>query len=277
MKRCLIFLFITFALSWSAWIMMDLSGLYGTMQYMLISAMLMFTPLIAAALTKLLMKGKAIEYSWKPRLGGNIRIYISAWLLPLLFSLEGCLAFFAVFPSSFTFDLITENTGMPPFRYFALMLPTAAIGAFLNALFALGEEAGWRGMLYPELEKKHGKTRAAIIVGIIWGVWHTPINMMGYNYGRDYPGFPIIGVPAMCLSCIAMGLWLSYFASESGSIWASALFHGSINAIGSLGITVSGKPELQIWGPAITGIIPSSIMLAGYMLFIRMRRKDGSG
>ena len=100
MKRCLIFLFITFALSWSAWIMMDLSGLYGTMQYMLISALLMFTPLIAAALTKLLMKGKAIEYSWKPRLGGNIRIYISAWLLPVLFSLLGSLAFFAIFPFS---------------------------------------------------------------------------------------------------------------------------------------------------------------------------------
>ncbi len=275
MKRCLTFLCITFALSWSIWIIMDLNGLYGTMPYMLISAVLMFTPLLSVVLIKLFMKGRAIGYSWKLKLKGNFRIYISAWLLPVLFSLLGSLAFFAIFPSSFTFDLIVENTGIEPFQYFALMFPIAVIGAFFNALFALGEEAGWRGLLCPELEKKYGKSRAAVITGIIWGVWHTPINVMGYNYGRDYPGFPILGVFAMCLSCIALGLWLSYFTSESGSIWPAALFHGSINAIGSLGITVSGKPELQIWGPAITGAIPSCIMLFGYMLFIR-RRKNGS-
>ena len=254
---------------------MDLAGLYGTMPYMLISAVLMFTPLLSVVLIKLFMKGRAIEYSWKLKLRGNFRIYISAWLLPVLFSLLGSLVFFAIFPSSFTFDLIVENIGIEPFQYFALMFPIALIGAFFNALFALGEEAGWRGLLCPELEKKYGKSRAAVITGIIWGVWHTPINIMGYNYGRDYPGFPILGVFAMCLSCIALGLWLSYFTSESGSIWPAALFHGSVNAIGSLGITVSGKPELQILGPAITGAIPSCIMLFGYMLFIR-RRKNGS-
>ncbi len=202
----------------------------------------------------------------------DIHISMASSRAFLSFGLSGL---FAIFPSSFTFDLIVENTGIEPFQYFALMFPIAVIGAFFNALFALGEEAGWRGLLCPELEKKYGKSRAAVITGIIWGVWHTPINVMGYNYGRDYPGFPILGVFAMCLSCIALGLWLSYFTSESGSIWPAALFHGSINAIGSLGITVSGKPELQIWGPAITGAIPSCIMLFGYMLFIR-RRKNGS-
>ena len=179
MKRCLIFLFITFAISWSIWIIMDLAGLYGTMPYMLITAALMFTPLTSVLLTKLLMKGKAIEYSWKLRLKGNIRIYISAWLLPVLFSILGCMAFFAVFPSAFTSDLIASSTGMQPPEFLALLFPTAIIGALFNALFALGEEAGWRGMLYPELERKYGKIRASVSCGIIWGIWHTPVNIMG--------------------------------------------------------------------------------------------------
>lgn len=39
----------------------------------------------------------------------------------------------------------------------------------------LGEELGWRGFLLNELQKKYSPIKSAIIVGLIWGFWHTPL------------------------------------------------------------------------------------------------------
>jgi len=49
--------------------------------------------------------------------------------------------------------------------------------AFLNDLVKgpLGEELGWRGYALNELQKKYSPLKSALIVGILWGFWHTPL------------------------------------------------------------------------------------------------------
>lgn len=45
-----------------------------------------------------------------------------------------------------------------------------------------GEELGWRGFLLIELQKKYSLLKAALIVGLIWGLWHFPIWLtLGYT------------------------------------------------------------------------------------------------
>ena len=39
-------------------------------------------------------------------------------------------------------------------------------------VFPLGEEFGWRGFAYPRLTKRFGLTTGALIVGVVWGLWH---------------------------------------------------------------------------------------------------------
>ena len=48
---------------------------------------------------------------------------------------------------------------------------------FLQAIFIYGgeEELGWRGIMQPLLEKKLNFPVAAIITGIVWGIWHIPL------------------------------------------------------------------------------------------------------
>ena len=46
----------------------------------------------------------------------------------------------------------------------------------------LGEELGWRGFVLNELQKKFSPLKSAIIVGMAWGFWHTPLWLMsGYS------------------------------------------------------------------------------------------------
>ncbi len=51
-------------------------------------------------------------------------------------------------------------------------------------LAAVMEEFGWRGFMLPRLLKQGSALRAALLVGVVWALWHAPINYMGLSkYG----------------------------------------------------------------------------------------------
>lgn len=49
--------------------------------------------------------------------------------------------------------------------------------AFLDNLVRgpLGEELGWRGYALNELQKQYSPLKSGLIVGVLWGFWHTPL------------------------------------------------------------------------------------------------------
>ncbi|MFD2046585.1 CPBP family intramembrane glutamic endopeptidase [Ornithinibacillus salinisoli] len=49
--------------------------------------------------------------------------------------------------------------------------------AFIDNLVRgpLGEELGWRGFALNQLQKQFSPLRSALIVGVLWGFWHTPL------------------------------------------------------------------------------------------------------
>lgn len=92
--------------------------------------------------------------------------------------------------------------------------------------------------------------------GIIWGLWHAPLTIIGHNYGLDYPGFPYMGILAMCLFCTVIGILFSYVTIKTGSCLPAALAHGALNGFASAPSLFTkagfGNP---IIGPLSTGII----------------------
>lgn len=104
----------------------------------------------------------------------------------------------------------------------------------LFGIITFGEELGWRGYLMPRLEKKIGALPAIIVGGILWGLWHAPLFQYGYNFGKDYPGFPYLGIAVMCVGCTASNAFYTWLTKRSGSIWPSTLAHAENNSLGGV-------------------------------------------
>ncbi len=117
-----------------------------------------------------------------------------------------------------------------------------------GSLLTIGEELGWRGYMQEAFLRKFGLVWGFIIAGAIWGYWHLPIILMGYNF----PNNPIVGaLLLMPLSTMSIGLFLGWIYLRSRSIWMPALAHTSINLFSGFLFTmdmesVSIFPQL-IW------------------------------
>jgi uncharacterized protein len=122
----------------------------------------------------------------------------------------------------------------------ALQLAALPVGAFLNLLPALGEELGWRGWLLPRLMPL-GTVPALLVMGVVWGLWHAPLILLGYNY----PGVPgWLGLTCMVVMCVLVGAVFGWLRIRSDSVWPAALAHGAFNAAAgsALLFAAAGEP-----------------------------------
>lgn len=104
-----------------------------------------------------------------------------------------------------------------------LQIPVAAV--IPNALLTVGEEIGWRGYLLPRLLPL-GQWPALLTTGVVWGLWHTPVLLLGYNYPRHH----LLGVPVMVGFTTVIGVLIGWLRLATGSIWPSVIAHGAVNA-----------------------------------------------
>ena len=100
----------------------------------------------------------------------------------------------------------------------------------INAVFAFGEEWGWRGFLLSKLLPL-GQWPAIGLSGAWWGLWHMPAILLGYNY----PLHPRLGVFLMIIFCVIMGALFSWMRLATGSIWPAVIAHSTLNAAGGFG------------------------------------------
>jgi membrane protease YdiL (CAAX protease family) len=133
-------------------------------------------------------------------------------------------------------------------------------GGTLNALVAIGEEAGWRGYLWTLL-RPSGFWRASLITGVIWGLWHTPVIAEGHNYGTAYWGFPWLGVGMMVVFTVGLSPIHGFVRDRTGTAWAPAVLHGTLNALGGLvGVLVAGGHPLVIGVAGLAGTLALALV-----------------
>lgn len=111
---------------------------------------------------------------------------------------------------------------------------------WLQIIPALGEELGWRGYLTQALLPL-GQPGAFLTAGVLWGLWHVPVLILGYNY----PTLPIVvAVIMMVCFCTLVGTLLGWLRLVSRSVWPSTIAHGFLNAAAGLGtvFSMAGHP-----------------------------------
>ena len=119
----------------------------------------------------------------------------------------------------------------------------------INLLPALGEEIGWRGWLTPQLLPL-GVTPMILLTGVIWGLWHTPLILLGHNYPH-LPGWLAVG--AMIVFCTLIGAILAWLTIRTNSVWPAALGHSTINATAGLPLVFSADTTFDPVQVGITG------------------------
>jgi membrane protease YdiL (CAAX protease family) len=175
----------------------------------------------------------------------------------------GLALFFFVFPQNYDPELTALKTQMdlagahmvsPWFVVIAQVIQATLLAPVLNALPSFGEEFGWHGYLLPKLLPLGGR-KAILLTGMIWGVWHWPLILMGYNYGSGYFGAPYLGLLAMVWFCITSGAVFGWLDIKAGSVWPAVSGHSALNGIAALSLLfLAGEPNTLL-GPTPVGII----------------------
>ncbi len=138
-------------------------------------------------------------------------------------------------------------------------------GVTINALFAFGEEYGWRFYMVDALRGKKFIV-AALVIGAVWGIWHVPLILMGHNY----PDARVAGVFMMVAFCILGGIVELYFVLKSGTFWPAIFFHGTINALAGLGvIMIPGGSRLLTGMTGLAGFMAIAVVIALIYLYDR--------
>ncbi len=129
--------------------------------------------------------------------------------------------------SSNAMATLAQTSGISPqVVMISAAVNSVILGPIIGLAYAFGEEYGWRGYLQSELVKL-GRIRGVLLLGVIWGIWHTPVIAMGYNY----PGQPILGPILMTAYTVGLAFPLAYAVFKSGSVWVAAYLHGLNNQV----------------------------------------------
>ncbi len=298
LRQIVIYLALTFLLTYSTEIfgIMPMVGSADPEQALAAQQMIssvMFIPAIGALLTRLLTKERLTAKSLMltVELKKDLKYYGIAWFGFVLLTLFGAALYFLIFPGQFDPELgymkaISQAQGLETTKtqlqqaVVMQLVMGVILAPFVNLINCFGEEWGWRGFLLPRMLKQFKVVPALLLIGLIWGLWHAPLTVMGHNYGVGYPGYPFMGIFAMCLFCLAMGIILSYVTIKTKSCIPAIMGHGTLNGFASAGLmfTSLDHPYNVFLGPAPTGLIGGAgfIIVAGFLLY-RLYKEENEG
>lgn len=102
-----------------------------------------------------------------------------------------------------------------------IFIPIIIINGFLSYLPFLGEEYGWRYFLQPICQKKFGMLRGLVVLGLLWGFWHLPLNL--FYYSAEGTGH--LSLINQLVLCVSYSMFFAFAYSYSGSIWTAVIIH----------------------------------------------------
>jgi uncharacterized protein len=193
------FVGLTYAISWSLWLVAFLLG-EGSVLARVVFVAGAFGP-AAAAVVVLKLTGEPLGV-WA-RAIVRWRVPGRYWLYAL--GLPAAMYGFA--------NLVLVALGEPVEWSLLGERAVPYLGTFVVTMLILGgqEEPGWRGFALPRLQQRYGPLQGTAILGLVWGVWHLPV--MGPL------GFVVPFVLAFLYT------WLY---NRTGSVLLAILLHASI-------------------------------------------------
>jgi len=241
-KDYLIYTFLIMVICWGICLLCSLNGILLNENYLLYIPYLLggLSPTIASFLTSKKNNKIANFKEWLRKVFDfkhNIFSYFMVIVLGILFILPQCL-------------ISGYETGFPIYLIF-IMIPVMLFGGGL-------EEAGWRYILQPELEKKYKLIISTLIVSVIWWLWHLPLfYIQGVSqYEQNYFAFGI--------NVLGLSFALASIRKNTNSVWLCVLFHCTVNSLSGIYI---------INNNILGNIVATTILVFSSLVLIKINDK----
>jgi membrane protease YdiL (CAAX protease family) len=143
---------------------------------------------------------------------------------------------------------------------FTLYLPALFTSYLINPI---GEETGWTGFALPHLQERFTPWLSAVILGVVWAVWHLPAYFVPSEMGAFNPVSFIFFV---LISIFVRIIWTWVTDNANGSGISGVLLHASSNAV-SLALIPALLPtptpeQLAISGLLVLGLLfPMAVLI----------------
>jgi membrane protease YdiL (CAAX protease family) len=286
-RQAIRFVLLTFIINWGLFGLAYLLGRHWPAPiWMLALSLYMLVPLAVSVVLARFVDRRSVKEMLGIRFRWN-RFFTMAWLLPPLLVLLtlGINLFlpgvdFAPAKEGIQVERMGQNLSdeemanimeqASRFPVFWLALVSGMVaGISVNAVFAFGEEAGWRGYLY-QVFRPLGFWQSSLLIGLIWGLWHAPLILL---LGHNYPVHRLAGVGMMLLFCVLHSVVLTYIRSQSGSVLAPAIYHGTINGLGGVSLLhLQGGNDLLNGLTGLAGLLGVFLIL---LVWIGYGRRQG--
>ncbi len=94
--------------------------------------------------------------------------------------------------------------------------------------YGFGEEIGWRGFALPRLQKKLSVSRATLILGVMWVIWHGP----AFFYHETYTGMSWFILPGFIFGVLCGAVIFTWiYNGTGGSVLMVAVWHGLFDLV----------------------------------------------
>lgn len=245
------FLGISFVLAWGIELILILTKHTGDGIFSFTYPLIVLVPALAVLITKYTIKEPLWMNFWlKPEGRKTVKYSIIGWLTPVVLIALGTVMYFVIFSDNFDasmsaqIEYLREGSGglkdytdadIRSTLYLQILL-NVVMAPFYNILTSVGEEVSWRGYYLNMLCEKYEKWKAVCISGLVWGIWYLPLVISaGLFYGKDYPGYPVIGCICALIYYIVLGTFYSYLTIKTHSCIPSILANACVASMSGVG------------------------------------------
>jgi membrane protease YdiL (CAAX protease family) len=172
-------------------------------------------------------------------LGQAVRVIapVRWWLYVLLVppALQSCSALAS-------FAATGKPVAMEPAALLSLATPAVLLPFFFGPF---GEEFGWRGFLLPDLVRRVSALPACLIVGVIWALWHWPLEYQA-----------IVQVPGLVWFATCMSVMIAAVYLRTQSLLLAMIMHWNFDSMLQIsprlfpGAAPGMSAPLAVWGSA---------------------------
>jgi membrane protease YdiL (CAAX protease family) len=280
-KGILAYLLITFGGAWTVWVLLWLLGASASrtsLQFQLLTLPVDYSPAIAAIIVRLWVTREGFaDAGLRVYLRRKWPYYVFALVLPLIV-MAGIVALatlLRVGQPDFSFHrasaLIYPGLTLSPPMLLAMVCSPLLL-AFIQTPILWGEEFGWRSYLQLRLLGER-PLLAALATGLIWGLWHAPAILLGYEHYTNV----VVGLFTFPFLTVLLSIIFGWLRLRTGSIWSASLGHAAFNSIGGAfsGLLFLGGADFALVGSnGILAWIPLGAVCAWIVFTGQLKPQD---